>query len=172
MAVADDLDSKRKEISIEVLTREAMKLLRTELDDLYVTLGTQLLVGNLPSHTAGIVSDLFAFRSSSEPKSQFTLPPSERFVAGYRNRLGEIYDQLRQDGRGYLAAVGDNLRKALGNQDILSLSDQVNVSTLQIIVVIVSGTLRLPVELEPISVTVSAILVKVGLRNFCDSKTD
>jgi len=170
MAAADDLDCKPKESSIEVLTQEAMKLLRTELDDLYVTLGILLLVRNLPSHTAGIVSDLFAFWSSSEPKSQFALPPSERLVAGYRNRTGEIYDQLGQDGRGYLAAVGDNLRKALSNQDILSLSDQVNVSILQIIVVIVSGTLRLPVELEPISVTVSAILVKLGLRNFCDSK--
>jgi len=171
MAVADDLDGKRKEISIEVLTQEAMKLLRMELDDLYVTLGTQLLVGDLPSHTAGIVADLFAFRSSSEPKGQFT-PPLEWLAAGHRNRLGEIYDQLRQDGRGYLGQVGDNLQKALCNQDILSLSDQINGSTLQIIVVIVSGTLKLPVELEPISVTVSAILVKLGLRNFCDSKPD
>jgi len=172
MRVADDLNGKRNEISVEVLTKEAMTLLRTELDDLYVTLGIQLLVGNLPSHTAGIVSDLFAFRSLSEPNSQFTLPPSERLVAGYRNRMGEIYDQLRQDGRDYLAEVGDNLRRALCNQDILALSDQVNVSILQIIVVIVSGTLRLPVELEPISATLSAIFVKLGPRNFCNSKSD
>ncbi len=80
--------------------------------------------------------------------------------------MGEIYDELRQDGKGYLADIREDLRKALCNDDILSLSDQVNRSTLQIIVVIVSGTLRMPVELEPISVTVSAILVKIGLRNF------
>lgn len=171
MAFAVELDGKRKEISIEVLAQEAMKLLRTELDDLYLTLGTQLLAEKLPSYTAGIVADLFAFRSSSGPKSQFTLP-SEPLVAAHRNYLDEVYDQLRQDGRGYLAEVGDNLRKAICNQDIFSLSDQVNVSTLQIIEIIVSGTLRLPVELEPIAVTVSAILVKLGLRNFCKSRTD
>ncbi len=85
--------------------------------------------------------------------------------------MGEIYDELRQDGKGYLADISEDLRKALCNDDILSLSDHVNRSTLQIIVVIVSGTLRMPVELEPISVTVSAILVKIGLRNFCVSSS-
>ena len=67
--------------------------------------------------------------------------------------------------------MGEDLRKALSNEDILSLSEHVNRSTLQIIVVIVGGTLRMPVELEPISVTVSAILLKVGLRNFCTDST-
>jgi len=158
---------KENDFSIELLTDQASKLLGMELDELYVTLGSQLLARDLPSRTAEVVSDLFAFRNMSQQKSRYTVPLSDSPPYGWRKRLGEIYDELRQDGKGYLADTRENLRKALGNDDILSLSDNVNRSTLQIIVVIVSGTLRMPVELEPISVTVSAILVKIGLRNFC-----
>ncbi len=169
MAVADGVDGKGKEVSIEKLTDETIKLIGMELDELYVTLGSQLLARDLPSRTAEVMSDLFAFRSLSEQKSRYTVPLSDSPPNGWRKRLGEIYDELRQDGKGYLADISEDLRKALCNDDILSLSDHVNRSTLQIIVVIVSGTLRMPVELEPISVTVSAILVKIGLRNFCVS---
>ena len=171
MPRADGGNEKENNISIELLTDQAIKLIAMELDELYVTLGSQLLARDLPSRTAEVMSDLFAFRSLSEQKSRYTVPLSDSPPNGWRKRLGEIYDELRQDGRGYLADISQDLRKALCNDDILSLSDHVNRSTLQIIVVIVSGTLRMPVELEPISVTVSAILVKIGLRNFCVSST-
>jgi len=171
MPRADGGNEKENNISIELLTDQAIKLIAMELDELYVTLGSQLLARDLPSRTAEVMSDLFAFRSLSEQKSRYTVPLSDSPPNGWRKRLGEIYDELGQDGRGYLADIRENLRKALCNDDILSLSDHVNRSTLQMIVVIVSGTLRMPVELEPISVTVSAILVKIGLRNFCVSST-
>ncbi len=167
MAVAEGIDGKGKEVSIEKLTDEAMKLLRMELDELYVTLGSQLLARDFPSRTAGIASHLFALRDGSVQGRRFMVPSSESTLTEWKKRSGEIYDELRQDGRGYLADTREGLRKALCNDDILSLSDHVNRSILQIIVVLVSGTLRMPVELEPIAVTVSAILVKIGLRNFC-----
>ena len=169
MAVADGVDGKGKEVNIEQLTDQAIKLIGMELDELYVTLGSQLLAKDSPSRTAKVMSDLFAFRNLPQQKSRYTVPLSDSPPHRWRKRLGEIYDELRQDGRGYLADITEDLRKALCNEDILSLSDHVNRSTLQIIVVIVSGTLRMPVELDPISVTVSAILVKIGLRNFCVS---
>jgi len=171
MPRADGRNERANDVSIELLTDQAIKLIGMELDELYVTLGSQLLAKDSPSRTAGVVSDLFAFRSMSEQKSRYAVPLSDSPPNGWRKRLGEIYDELRQDGKGYLADIREDLRKALCNDDILSLSDHVNRSTLQIIVVIVSGTLRMPVELEPISVTVSAILVKIGLRNFCVSST-
>lgn len=171
MQVTDNKREKENELDLEASTNEAMKLLRMELDALYVTLGSQLLARNLPSRTAEIVSDLCAFRSLSEQKSRYTAQPSQSLLPGWRKRLGRIYDELRQDGKSYVAKMGEDLRKALSNEDILSLSEHVNRSTLQIIVVIVGGTLRMPVELEPISVTVSAILLKVGLRNFCTDST-
>jgi len=169
MPRADGRNERANDVSIDNLTDQAIKLIGMELDELYVTLGSQLLAKDSPSRTAGVVSDLFAFRSLSEQKSRYTVPLSDSPPNGWRKRLGEIYDELRQDGKGYLADISQDLRKALCNEDILSLSDHVNRSTLQIIVVIVSGTLRMPVELDPISVTVSAILVKIGLRNFCVS---
>ncbi len=171
MPRADGRNERANDVSIDKLTDQAIKLIGMELDELYVTLGSQLLARDLPSRTAEVMSDLFAFRSLSEQKSRYTVPLSDSPPNGWRKRLGEIYDELRQDGRGYLADISQDLRKALCNDDILSLSDHVDRSTLQIIVVIVSGTLRMPVELEPISVTVSAILVKIGLRNFCVSSS-
>ena len=167
MQAADNKREKENDLDLETSTNEAMKLLRMELDELYVTLGSQLLARNLPSRTAGIVSDLCAFRSLSEQKRRYAAQSSESLLRGWRKRLGQIYDELRQDGKSYVAEMGEDLRKALCSMDILSLPERVNRSTLQIIVVIVGGTLRMPVELEPISVTVSAILLKVGLRNFC-----
>jgi len=171
MQGVDNKREKENELDLEASTNEAMKLLKMELDALYVTLGSQLLARNLPSRTAEIVSDLCAFRSLSEQKSRYAAQPSQSLLPVWRKRLGRIYDELRQDGKSYVAKMGEDLRKALSNEDILSLSEHVNRSTLQIIVVIVGGTLRMPVELEPISVTVSAILLKVGLRNFCTDST-
>ena len=65
-----------KELNIEDLTNEAMKLLRMEIDELYATLGGQLLARNLPSRVAGIVSYLSAVRSASEAKSFYEALPS------------------------------------------------------------------------------------------------
>ena len=66
MQGVDNKREKENGLDLEASTNEAMKLLKMELDALYVTLGSQLLARNLPSRTAEIVSDLCAFRSLSE----------------------------------------------------------------------------------------------------------
>jgi len=67
----------------------------------------------------------------------------------------------------FVKNVKEDLRKALCNEDILRLSDHITRSTMQVVVMIVGATLRMPREFEPISVTVATILLKQGLRNIC-----
>lgn len=156
-----------KELSIEDLTDDAMKLLRLEIDELYATLGGQLLARNPPSRAAGIVSYLSAVRSASEAKSFYEALPLTPALAEWGGGMGVIYEELKRDGMRFLADVREDLKKAICNEDILRLSDQVNRSTMQIVIMIVDAIFRMPREFEPISVTVAVILFKQGLRNFC-----
>jgi hypothetical protein len=156
-----------KELNIEDLTNEAMKLLRMEIDELYATLGGQLLARNLPSRVAGIVSYLSAVRSASEAKSFYEALPSVPALADWGGGMGVIYEELKRDGMRFLSDVKEELRKGLCNEDILRLSDQVSHSTMQIVIMVIGAIFRMPREFEPILVTVAVILFKLGLRNFC-----
>jgi len=156
-----------EEINIEVLTDEALKLLRLEVDDLHATLGGQLLARNLPTRVAGVVSYLSALRSASEAKSFYKALPSGPSLTEWASGLGVIYEELKRDGMRFMDQVQEDLRRAVCNEDILRLSGTVNRSTMQVVVMVVGATLRMPREFEPISVTVAAILFKLGLRNFC-----
>lgn len=156
-----------KELTIEVLTDEAMRLLSMQLDDLYATLGGQLLPRALPTRVAGMVSYLSAVRSVAEAKSFYELLPSETALTEWGRGLGVIYEGLKQDGMNLLREASADLRKALCNEDIFHLSDQINRSTVQIVVMVVGAAMRLPRELDAICATVAVILLKRGLRDFC-----
>jgi hypothetical protein len=77
---------------------------------------------------------------------------------------------LERQGKRYLTEKREGLRKALCNQEILALSDEINCSTIQILMTIIGATLRFPRELDSISATTLAIVLKSGLRNFCLSE--
>jgi hypothetical protein len=156
-----------KELDIEVLTNEGMELLRLELGELYAMLGAQLLGQNLPRRAAGIASYLSAIRSASEAKTFYQALSSENSVREWGRGVGVIYEELKQDGVRHIEEISPVLRKALCNEDILRLSDSATRSAIQIVVLVVGAALRMPREFDPISVTVSAILFKLGLRSFC-----
>lgn len=155
------------EIDIEVLTDEAMKLLRMEIDDLYATLGGQMLGQNLPSRVAGMVSYLSAARSAFQVKSLggalSSVPARDEWGRG----LGMIHEELKQGGMELFREASADLRNALYNEDILSLSDKPSRSTTQMILMIVGATLRMPRNFDPVSATITAILLRLGLRDFC-----
>lgn len=156
-----------KELDIDTLVSETDKLLRMGIDELYATLGTQLLVFTAPTLAAGITSYLSAVRNASE--ASFFL---QRLSAGpslteWATGLGLIHEELKAQGQGYLAEKKEELRKALSNSEILAWSDEINRSTLHILITVVGATLRMPRELDSLSATVLAIILKVGLRNFC-----
>ena len=156
-----------KELGIELLADEAMKLLRIEIEELYATLGGQLLVHNVPTRVAGIVSYLSAVRSASWAKTFYEALPSAPALGEWGKGLGTIYEELKHDGMQYFGEVSEEVRKALCNEDILRLPEPISRSTMQIILTVVEAVLRIPRETDAIAATIAAIIVKLGLRNFC-----
>lgn len=156
-----------KQHNFEILADEAIKLLRMELGELYATLGGQLLAQDHPTRVAGIVSYLSALRSAAEAKSLYQVLPSGPSFNEWEKGLGIIYEELKRDGMKHFSDICAVIRKAICNEDILRMSDQVTPSAVQVVVMIVSANLRMPSELDPMSATLAAILFKIGLRHFC-----
>ena len=156
-----------KELTIEELTEEAMQLLRISLDELYVVLGCQLLASVRPARVAGIMryfSDLHDPGDTRDTEGKPPLPLDTPIGSG---GLETIYEELKQDGTRFLDEVREDLRRGLCTDDILTLADEIDSSSMQIIVLIVGAILKLPPQIESISATVAAILCKSGLRSFC-----
>jgi len=160
-----------KELKIEVLTDDAMKLLELGIDNLYTALGAQLLGQNLPTRAAGLVSYILALRNAAEAKSLYKDLPSLPSATESGTGLRIICEELKQDGMRYLSEVSQGLRKTVCKEDILRLTDNITRSSMEVIILIVGATLRMPREFEPIAVIVSVILLKLGLRNFCSQSS-
>jgi hypothetical protein len=158
---------KRKELSIETLTEEAMQLLRMEIGSLYVSLGAQLLGHNHPTRVAGIVSYLSAMRSASQAKGFYNFLPSGEATAEWGTGLAVILDELKKEGMGFFEEVREELQKALCHEDILRLCDSIDRPTMHMVVTVVGAVLRMPRGFDPICATVAAVVLGIGLRNFC-----
>lgn len=156
-----------EELDTETLVSETAKLLRMRIDELYATLGAQLLGFTKPTSAAGIVSYLSAVRNSSEATLLLEGLSAGPSLTEWAMGLEFIHETLEGQGKRYLTENREGLCKALCNQDILALSDEINRSTIRILITIVGATLRIPRELDSISATTLAIILKLGLRNFC-----
>jgi len=171
MADIRDFNRSPTNLDVQTLTEETVKLLRMSSDALFATLGGQLLGTAAPSRVAGIVSYLTAARSASEASVLYAnLPPPLSFHE-LSSGLGLICEELRREGLRYLTEKTSELREALNNEALLRLSDDSNLSQIQVILMVVAAVLRLPRFLDTISATVTAILLKQGLRNFCSENT-
>jgi hypothetical protein len=151
----------------DVLVEEGMKLLALEVDDLYAALGAQLLGQNLPSRVAGFVSYLSALRNACEATDLYRALPSPFSQIEIGNGLRVINDGLRDDGRRYFTDVSPDLRKALCKGDVFDLAETRTPSSVGVVITLVGAALRIPREFDAISVTISAIILKIGLPNFC-----
>jgi hypothetical protein len=158
-----------EQLDCEMLVSETTKLLRMRIDELYATLGAQLLIFTKPTSAAGIVSYLSAIRNSSEATLLLEGLSAGPSLTEWATGLEFIHETLELQGKRYLKEKREGLRKALCNEEILALSDEVNCSTVQILMTIIGATLRFPRDLDSISATTLAILLKLGLRNFCAS---
>ena len=157
-----------KDPSIGELTDEAMKLLGMEVDQLYATLGVQLSGYDMPTRVAGMVSYLSAIQRASSAHFLYDALPPESPQGEWRSGLGAIYEMLKTEGINRFSEMKEDLHKALcSNEEILRLSEEVNRSFVQILVTVVGATLRMPRRFDPVSVTIVALLIKIGLRNFC-----
>lgn len=156
-----------KELTIEELTTEAMKLLTIGIEELYVVLGYQLLGSSRPARVAGIISYQTALKKVIETQDMYEALSFGTNLAEWGRGFELMYEELKQDGTRFLDSVRDDLRNGLCNEEILALADEITASTMQIIVLIVAAILRMPMQIESVSATVAAILCKLGLKNFC-----
>ena len=158
-----------KEPSIEELTAEAMQLLPMGLEELYMILGAQLLVSAKPTRVAGIMTYLSAARKAREAKELYATLPLTPTPADWSAGLESIYNELIRDGIQYIEEVKQELHRGVCNEDIFSLSDKMDSSGMQIVVMIVGAVLKMPPQLENVCAVLAAILYKIGLREFCGS---
>lgn len=156
-----------KEPTIEELTTEAMQLLSMGLEELYMILGAQLLVAAKPTRVAGIMTYLSAAKKARDAKELYATLPEKPTASDWSEGLETIYNEFIQDGLQFLDEVKEELRKGVCNEDIFTLAEKMDASTMQIVVMVVGAVLKMPAQLENISATVSAILCKSGLREFC-----
>jgi len=156
-----------KEPSIEELTAEAMQLLPMGLEELYMILGSQLLVSARPTRVAGIMTYLSAARKAKEAKELYATVPVTPTPADWSAGLESIYNQLIRDGIEFIEEVKPELRRGVCNEDIFALSEKVDNSSMQIVVMVIGAVLKMPPQFENISAVLAAILYKVGLREFC-----
>jgi hypothetical protein len=171
--IAEEIPERRvhvEQLDTETLVSETTKLLPMRIDELYATLGAQLLVFTKPTSAAGIVSYLSAVRNSSEASLLLEGLSAGPSLTEWATGLEYIHEMLEGQGKRFLTEKREDLRKALCNQEILALSDEVNRSTIQILMTIIGATLRFPRELDSISATTLAIILKLGVENFCCQK--
>jgi hypothetical protein len=152
-----------KEPTIEELTTEAMQLLPMGLEELYMILGAQLLVSAKPTRVAGIMTYLSAAKKAKEAKELYATLPASDWSSG----LDTIYNELIRDGMQFIDDVKQNLRRGVCNEDIFALSDKMDSSSMQIVVMVIGAVLKMPPQFENISAVLAAILHKLGLREFC-----
>ena len=152
-----------KEPTIEELTSQAMQLLPMGLEELYMILGAQLLVSTKPTRVAGIMTYLSAAKKAKEAKELYATLPASDWSSG----LDTIYNELIRDGMQFIDDVKQDLRKGVCNEDIFALSDKMDSSSMQIVVMVIGAVLKMPPQFENISAVLAAILYKLGLREFC-----
>ena len=151
------------ELDIETLVNETERLLSVETNELYATLGAQLLLLGRPTSAAGTICYLSRVGSTSASVSDRDEYDGIQWRAG----VGLIHKTLKARGEQYFAEARNELHDAICREEILAWSDDVNRSIIRILITIVSSTLRTPRILDSVSAITVAILLKLGLRNFC-----
>lgn len=161
--------NQNKTIHLRDLTDEVIQLLQMRMDELYGTLGGQLMGTVRPTRAAGIVSFLFTAESASKAKGLLNSLPSITVGPEWNEGVQVICDEFIRDGRNYIKEIRQELCIALNdnNEQIFQLSEQRDRPSIHAIVMVIAAILKLPRELEPLSATVTAILLKQGLRDFC-----
>jgi hypothetical protein len=81
--------------------------------------------------------------------------------------LDLVHEELKRDGIRYLTEVSGDLRRALCKEDVVRLAQQVNRETLHTAILVTAAVLGISRGFEAIAATVTVILLKLGLADFC-----
>ncbi len=158
-----------KAIHLRDLTDKVIKLLQIGMHELYGTSGGQLMGTMRPTQATGIVSFFFTAESASKAKALLSSLPSVTVSPEWNEGVQIICDEFTREGRNYIKEIRQELWAALNdhNEQIFQLSEQRDRSSIHAIVMVIAAILRLPRDLETFAATVTAILLKQGLRDFC-----
>ena len=154
------------ELDIETLVNETERLLSVETNELYATLGAQLLLLGRPTSAAGTICYLSRVGSTSASAASDSRE-HDGLLIHWGVGVALIHKTLKARGEQYFAEARNELHDAICREEILAWSGDVNRSIIRILITIVSSTLRTPRILDSVSAITVAILLKLGLRNFC-----
>jgi hypothetical protein len=156
-----------KEPDIEDLTHEAIKLLSLEIDELYTVLGCQLLGSAPPTRGANIVTNVVHLRKARPAEKINNITGSAIDTDKWLDDVEDLWSGLKGDGVRFVDAMKDEFRKGLCNENVFNLTDDVDESKMQILIMIISAILKTPPQFESISATLAAMLCKSMLRDIC-----
>lgn len=156
-----------KDLTIEELTSQAMQLLNVNLSDLYAVLGFQLLGYSRPARLAAIISYHTSLQETLAGQSLYKSLGSESPLAQVSHVLDAVYEELKQEGAKFVAAVREDLCKILSAPESLELADRATASSMRVMLLMIAGALRMPPQTESLAATLGAIICKSGLKDFC-----
>jgi hypothetical protein len=156
-----------KDLSIDELTTEAKQLLSINLAELYAVLGFQLIGYSRPARLAAIVRHHATLKRIVDGQGVFSSLTAAYPIVDLSHGLDVAYEELKQDGIRFVDEVREELCNALCTPQSLELADRASAASIQIMVLMVTGALRMPPQLESLASTIVAIICKFGLKDFC-----
>jgi hypothetical protein len=154
------------EPAIEELTREALGLLSFDLEDLYAVLGCQLLATAPPTRAARVMTSLANLGTTPQPKKWEGMNPGT-VVCEWSQGIDNIARELRLDGSRFIDEMREDFRRSLCTKEILDLTEGINASRMQILILLISAIVKMPPQFESISATLAAMFCKSLLREMC-----
>jgi hypothetical protein len=156
-----------KDLTIDELAAQAMQLLSLRLVELYAVLGLQLVGYSQPARLAAVINCHARVRKTLDGELRCSSMGMAHPISDLSHGLDVLYEELEQEGLRFVAAVREELCKLLCAPETLELADRTTASSMQVLVLLIAGALRMSPQTESLAATIAAIVCKSGLKDFC-----
>ena len=157
-------------LSLDELTTQAMQLLSVNLTDLYTILGFQLIGYSRPARLATLISYHTSLQKIIEAQNPHDSLSIVSPVGDLSHGLDAVYDDFKKEGFAFVQTAREELCKVLCTPETLELAHRATASSVQILVLMITGALRMPPQTESLAATIGAIVYKSGLKDFCQER--
>lgn len=155
------------EPAIEELTREALELLSFDLEDLYAVLGCQLLGAAPAARAAQVMTSLVKLATLPELRGSEPMNAGMPVICERSREVEDIARDLKRDGGRFIDEMKEDFRRSLCTREILDLTENIDASRMQILILLISAVVKMPPRFESISATLAAMFCKSLLREMC-----
>jgi len=156
-----------KDLTIDELAAQAMQLLTFSLVELYAVLGLQLVCYSQPARLAALINCHTTVRRTLDGELCYSSMGIAHPISDLSRGLDAVYEELEQEGMRFVAALREELCKLLCTPETLELADRTTASSMQVLVLLIAGALRMSPQTESLAATIAAIVCKSGLKDFC-----